>query len=113
MVIETKQELPSVTMNHSELIKTLNDAAAQSVSTLGEDERATLLRACENLKATLESPLEATVRFMFGVYLTDFSHRFLAIMCMGWLILAGSSSVDVEDRCLLKTLRCRRPSRER
>ena len=59
-------------MNYSELTKTLNDAAGQSVSTLAEDERAALLAACEDLKRTLESPLEATVRFMFGVSLTFF-----------------------------------------
>lgn len=61
-------------MDASQLTKTLNDAASQSVSTLGEDERAALLAACENLKRTLESPVEATVRFMFGVFLTYF-HR--------------------------------------
>lgn len=59
-------------MNYSELTKTLNDAASQSGSTPGEDERAALLAACENLKKTLESPLEATLRLMFGVFLTYF-----------------------------------------
>ena len=31
-----------------------------------------LLAACETLKGTLESPLESTVRFIFGVLHTSF-----------------------------------------
>ena len=54
-------------MDASELVKHIQNAADQSPSALKEDERARLLAACEKLKGRLESPLEATVRFIFGV----------------------------------------------
>ena len=55
-------------MDASELVKHIQHAADQSTtSVLKEDERVCLLAACEKLKGTLESPLEATIRFIFGV----------------------------------------------
>lgn len=54
-------------MDASELVKHIHHAADQSISVLKEDERACLLAACEKLKGALESPIEATVRFIFGV----------------------------------------------
>ena len=64
-------------MDVSQLTKNLNDAASQSSSNLGEDERVALLTACDDLKRTLETPLEATVRFMFGVSLSHLHEALL------------------------------------
>lgn len=59
-------------MNASELVASIDYAAGQSSSALKEEERLGLLAACEKLKATLESPAEALVRFVFGVLHTHF-----------------------------------------
>ena len=61
-------------MNASELVKSIDHAAGQSPSALKEEERLGLLAACEKLKGVLESPLEATVRFICGVLHTH-CHR--------------------------------------
>lgn len=55
------------TMSVSELIQTLNARADAPPSDVKEEERAALLAACEKRKGTLKSPLETTVRVVFGV----------------------------------------------
>lgn len=60
-------------MNAGELAKSIDNAAGQSSSALKEEERMGLLAACEKLKGTLENPVEATVRFLFGVFHLNFS----------------------------------------
>ena len=54
-------------MSISELIKTLN-ATAEFPDHVGKEERKELLAACGRLRASLESPLEASVRFGFAVF---------------------------------------------
>lgn len=54
-------------MSVSELIQTLKARADVPPSDVKEEKRAALLAACEKLKGSLETPLEATVRVVFGV----------------------------------------------
>lgn len=54
-------------MSDFELIQTLNARSDAPPSDVKGEERAVLLAACEKLKGILESPLEATVRVIFGV----------------------------------------------
>ena len=54
-------------MSFSELAKRINAAADGGVGNIQEVERMELLEACENLKRAVESPLDATVRIIFGV----------------------------------------------
>ena len=55
-------------MDASQLIKHIEHAADVSSSAPKEEERIRLLAACEKLKGKLESPVEATTRFIFGVF---------------------------------------------
>ena len=54
-------------MNVSELVKTINHATTQNPTPMNESERVNLVAACDSLKNSLESLLEATIRFLFGV----------------------------------------------
>ena len=54
-------------MSFSDLAKSINHAADGTAGNIKEQERMELLQACENLKRALESPLDATVRIIFGV----------------------------------------------
>ena len=74
----------------SELVKMMNDAAALTSIHFAEDERMKLLTACANLRASLETPFEATIRFMFGVLEPSFPRQLL-------LNLSDSSSCCTED----------------
>ena len=51
----------------AELIRDIISVADASPSHLIEVERAELLAACQRLKASLETPFEATARIIFGV----------------------------------------------
>ncbi|KAL8687847.1 MAG: hypothetical protein Q9218_006092 [Villophora microphyllina] len=53
-------------MDTPELVKSINDVAGRPVEGFNESERLNIIAACDNLKGTLETPLEATVRVMFG-----------------------------------------------
>lgn len=69
-------------MSASELVDSTN-AAAGSALELKEEERLTLLVACERLKLKLENPGEATFRVLFAVRrssLTGYSCQY-AIGC--------------------------------
>ena len=57
-------------MSFSDLAKSVNGAADDTAGNIKEPERMELLQACENLKRALESPLDATVRIIFGVSCT-------------------------------------------
>ena len=54
-------------MSFSDLAKSINGAADGPTQHIKEEERMELLQACENLKRALESPLDATIRIIFGV----------------------------------------------
>ena len=54
-------------MSSSTLAKSINDAATVPSGTVKEAERVELLQACENLKRSLETPLESTLQIIFGV----------------------------------------------
>lgn len=56
----------SESMGISEAIKSIN-AAAASPGNVSEEERVEALRACERLKASLETPFEYTLRVIFSV----------------------------------------------
>jgi hypothetical protein len=53
-----------------ELTKQLLALSGSLPIEISNEERETLMAACEKAKLALESPLEATVRFMFGVRAT-------------------------------------------
>ena len=54
-------------MSSSNLAKFMNEVAAIPSGTVQEAQRLELLQACENLKRSLETPLESTLRIIFGV----------------------------------------------
>lgn len=54
-------------MSFSDLAKKINAAVDGGAANVKEEERMELLEACENLKRAVESPLDATVRIIFGV----------------------------------------------
>ncbi|PVI08139.1 S-adenosyl-L-methionine-dependent methyltransferase [Periconia macrospinosa] len=53
-------------MDASEILNTLNAAAASPVADLKEEDRLACLEACARLQETLENPMEALIRFLFG-----------------------------------------------
>ena len=67
-------------MNFSDLSKMINDAVDGGDRNIKEEERMELLEACENLKRAVESPLDATVRIIFGVSCKD-NHWLRMLMC--------------------------------
>ena len=54
-------------MSSSNLSKCMSEVAAIPPGNVQEAERLELLQACENLKRSLEPPLESTLRIIFGV----------------------------------------------
>ena len=54
-------------MTISELIKTINDTA-DCPDHVSQEERLELRTACERLRGSLESPLDASLRFGFAVF---------------------------------------------
>ena len=54
-------------MNVSELTNAIN-ATATEVPTLSEEERLGLLTARQKLAGTLETPMEATLKYVFSVH---------------------------------------------
>ena len=59
-------------MSFSELVERMNGAADGTAGNIKEPERMELLQACENLKRALETPLDASVRIIFGVSCKNF-----------------------------------------
>ena len=74
MSLSTQAEVE--VMSVSDVIQTLNATADAPPSNVTEEERAGLLAACDMLRASLESPVEATVRFVFAVSCPTINPRF-------------------------------------
>ena len=54
-------------MSASNIAKFMNEVAVIPSGTVQEAQRLELLQACENLKRSLETPLESMLRIIFGV----------------------------------------------
>jgi hypothetical protein len=95
-------------MATSDLTEQLLKLAAAPPTMASDAERQALMAACEKAKSSLETPLEATVRFMFGVRLHPFPPSVPAsIRVLGHFIMPGLArcselrSTDIPERISL------------
>ena len=63
-------------MTISELIKSINDTA-DSPDHVNKEERLELRTACERLRGSLESPLDASMRFGFAVFSSNLLQAYI------------------------------------
>ena len=61
------RELERASMNTTSLIQSITAAADGSLDGIENEDRIQLMTACDQLRRSLETPLEASERFLFGV----------------------------------------------